>query len=247
MRNIYTLAWVEIKLYLREPLAAFFILAFPLMMLLFMGGIWGNQPASFLNGLGYVDTAVPAFSAMIIATSGLMTLPSRMAWYRESGVLRRLKATPLRPQSILAAHVITIFLINLLGMVLLIIAAKVVFNLQFTNHPISVLAAFTLGSLSFFALGFVLAGSMPTTRTAEVVSMVIYFPMLFLSGAGIPRELLPESFRQFAQILPLTHVVTLLRGLWANEGWEAYFINVVILFIWLVAGVIVSAKTFRWE
>ena len=247
MRTICTLAWIEIKLHLREPLAAFFTLAFPLMLLLFMGSIWGNQPVSFLGGSGYVDTAVPAFSAMVIATSGLMTLPSRMAWYRESGVLRRLKATPLHPQAILAAHVITIFLINLLSMALLVITAITIFDLQFTNHPVSVLAAFTLGSLSFFALGFVLAGLLPTTRTAEVVSMAIYFPMLFLSGAGIPRELLPEAFRQFAQILPLTHVVTLLRGLWYSGGWETYFINALVLLIWLVISSIISAKTFRWE
>jgi hypothetical protein len=84
-----------------------------------------------------------------------------MTWYRESGVLRRLKAISLHPKAILAALVITIFLINILGMALLIIAAKVIFALQFTDHPFDVLAAFILGSLSFFSLGFVLAGLLP--------------------------------------------------------------------------------------
>jgi len=71
--------------------------------------------------------------------------------------------------------------------------------------------------------------------------------MIFLSGATIPLELLPETIRQYAQILPLTHVVTLLRGLWVGDGWVEHFTEVGILAAILVAGVIVSAKTFRWE
>ncbi len=247
MRSVWKLTWTEIKLYLREPLAAFFTLVFPLMMLSMFGSIFGNRPLPFSGGLRYIDTAVPAFTAMIIATSGLMTLPVQMAWYREGGVLRRLNATPLRPETVLAAQVMLILLMNVLGMALLVIAAKAFFGLRFPGNALNVVAAFILSSLSFFALGFVLAGVMPTARTAQVVSMVLYFPMLFLSGAGIPRELLPETFRQYAQALPLTHVVTLLRGTWAGEAWGEHLTDVGVLVALLVASVIVSAKTFRWE
>ena len=194
-----------------------------------------------------MDVSVPAYTAMIIATAGLLSLTIQISIYREKGVLRRLKATPLRPQTILTAQVIVIFLITALGMALLVIAGKIVYGLRFDGNPFDVLAGFVLSSLSFFALGFVLASLIPTARTAQAVAMVLVYPMIFLSGATIPLEILPETIRHYAQILPLTHVVTLLRGLWIGDGWVEHLTEVVILAAILVTGVIVSAKTFRWE
>jgi len=238
---------VELKLFLRNPYGSFFTLIFPLMMLFLFGSIYGNEPSPFLGGYGSVDVSVPAYTAMIIATAGLLSLTIQISIYREKGVLRRLKVTPLRPQTILTAQVIVIFLITALGMALLVIAGKIVYGLRFDGNPFNVLAGFVLSSLSFFALGFVLASLIPTARTAQAVAMVLVYPMIFLSGATIPLEILPETIRHYAQILPLTHVVTLLRGLWVGEGWVEHFTEVVILATIMMAGVIVSAKTFRWE
>ncbi|MFQ5823070.1 MAG: ABC transporter permease [bacterium] len=247
MRGLLKLTWTEMKLFFREPMAAFFTLAFPLMMLFLFGSIYGNKPTSFFGGYGSVDVSVPAYTAMIIATSGLLSLTIVLTIYRETGVLRRLKATPLHPQTILTAQGSVIFLMTALGMTLLIVAAKIVYSLRFDGNPFNVLMAFILSSLSFFALGFVLAGLMPTARSAQIVAMVLFYPMIFLSGATIPREVLPETIRNYAQILPLTHVVNLLRGLWIGDGWNVHVKEVVILSALLIFGVVLSAKTFRWE
>jgi ABC-2 type transport system permease protein len=247
MHGFWKLTWTEAKLFLREPMAAFFTLAFPLMMLFLFGSIYGNKPTSFFGGYGSVDISVPAYTAMIIATSGLLGLTVVMSSYRERGILRRLQATPLRPHTILSAQVIVIFMMTALGMALLIVAGKLVYGLRFAGNPLSVAGAFVLSSLSFFALGFVVAGLMPTARTAQVVSMVIFYPMIFLSGATIPREIIPETIRLYAQALPLTHVVSLLRGLWIGESWSQHLTEVGILIAITVVGVMVSAKTFRWE
>jgi ABC-2 type transport system permease protein len=101
MRGFWKLTLMELKLFLREPTAAFFTLAFPLMLLFLFGSIYGNEPTPFFGGYGSVDVSVPGYTALIIGTSGLLTLAITMASYREHGVLRRLKATPLRPQAIL--------------------------------------------------------------------------------------------------------------------------------------------------
>jgi ABC-2 type transport system permease protein len=247
MRGFWKLTLMETKLFLREPMAAFFTLAFPLMMLFLFGSIYGNKPTPFFGGYGSVDVSVPAYTAVIIATSGLLFLTIAMASYREHGILRRLKATPLRPQAILGAQVIVIFLMTTMGMALLVIAAKIVYGLRFAGDPLSVLAAFVLSCLSFFALGFVLAGLLPTARTAQIVAMVLFYPMIFLSGATLPREILPESIQKFAQVLPLTHVVTLLRGLWMGEPWGDHLGEVGILSALLIIGILISARTFRWE
>ena len=132
-------------------------------------------------------------------------------------------------------------------MALLIIAGKLVYHLRFDGNALSVLAGFVLSSLSFFALGFILAGLMPTARTAQMVGMVLLYPMLFLSGAALPRELLPETIKKISTFLPLTHVVTLLRGLWIGESWSQHTTEVLVLAGILVVGVLISIKTFRWE
>jgi ABC-2 type transport system permease protein len=247
MHSLLKLTWTEAKLFLREPMAAFFTLAFPLMMLFLFGSIYGNEPTPFFGGYGSVDVSVPAYTAMIIATSGLLGLSVVISSYRERGILRRLKATPLRAHTILSAQVIVIFVMTALGMALLILAGKTVYGLRFAGNLFNIAGAFVLSSMSFFALGFVVAGLMPTARTAQVVSMVLFYPMLFLSGAAIPREVMPETIQQYAKALPLTHVVSLLRGLWIGESWGQHLTEAGVLVAMTVVGVIISAKTFRWE
>jgi ABC-2 type transport system permease protein len=247
MRGLWKLSWVEAKLFAREPMGAFFTLFFPVMMLLCFGSIYGNKPNSYFGGYGAVDVSVPAYAAMVIATSGFFLLAIRLAAYREQKILRRLRVTPLRPHTVLLAQVIVLFAMTALGMAALIIIGKGLYGLRFTGSAISVAAGFVLSSLSLFAMGFVLAGIANSTRTAQAVAMLLFYPMLFLSGATIPREALPATIKHYAQVLPLTHVVSLLRGLWIGESWARHGLEAVVLAGITVVGVIVSAVTFRWE
>jgi ABC-2 type transport system permease protein len=232
MRGFWKLALTELKLYLREPIASFFTLAFPIMLLVLFGSIYGNKPNAFFGGLGFVDTSVPAYTAIIIGTTGLMSLAISVASQREKGVLRRYKATPLHPLAYLASQVITLYLMTAGGMVLLILTGKILYHLRFA---------------AFFALGFVLAGIMPTARTAQIAAMILYYPMMFLSGAAIPREVLPAGVRSFAKFLPMTPVVNLLRGLWNGDGWKGHGGDVLFLAGITLVFSLIAARTFRWE
>jgi len=247
MKGFWKLTLMEAKLFLREPAAAFFTLVFPLMMLFLFGSIFGNEPNPSYEGLGPVDVLVPGYTAMIIATSGLFTLPVVIALYRERRILRRLKATPLPPLAILGAQLVVILLMTLLGMALQVVAGKLVYGLRFNGNPLEVMAAFLLSSLSFFAFGFVLASVSPTARSAQTVAMVLFYPMIFLSGATLPREIFPENVLQLAQVLPLSHVVTLLQGLWMGKPWGNYWAEVGLLSALSIVFVVVSVRTFRWE
>ena len=247
MKSLLKMTWMEGKLFLREPVGAFFTLAFPLMMLFLFGSIYGNEPTPMFGGHGTIDISIPAYTAMIIATTGLMSITITMATYRETGILRRLRTTPISPLVVLAAQVVVVFAMTSLGMLLLVAAGKLVYHVRFEGNALSVLAGFVLSSLSFFGLGFILAGIMPTARTAQIVGMVLLYPMLFLSGAGFPRELLPEAIKKVSAFLPLTYVVNLLRGLWVGETWSSHLLDAGVLAGMLIIGVILSAKTFRWE
>ncbi|TFH36448.1 MAG: ABC transporter permease, partial [Anaerolineales bacterium] len=97
MQTLRQLTWITFKLYIREPIAAFFTLAFPTMLVLLFGAIWGNDPSPLFGGRGSMDVSLPAYSGLIVGTIGLMQVPITTAGYREQGILRRFRVTPLRP------------------------------------------------------------------------------------------------------------------------------------------------------
>jgi ABC-2 type transport system permease protein len=247
MHGWIKLTWVEAKLFLRNPLAAFFALAFPLLLLFLYGSIYGNTPLPLYGGHGMVDVYAPAYIAMVIATNGLLTVPNAIAHYRESGVLLRLQATPLRPLAILLAEVTGNFVMTVVGALLIIVAGGLVYHLHVLGDPLSILVAFVGSCLSFFAFGLVLASVLPTAYAVQVVAYLLFFPMLFLSGVGYPTQLLPQGLQTLAQFLPLTYVVHLLQGLWLGESWGTHLKDVLILASLLVISVLVSAKFFRWR
>jgi len=247
MRGFKKYLIIEFKLFLREPEAFFFTLIFPLFILLVFGSIYGNQPTPFFGGHGTVDVSVPAYMAIIIGMSGLMNIPMAVATEREKGILKRLRATPIHPRTILLGWVVVYFIVTLAGALLLIIAGKIIYNLRFEGNPISVFLAFTLSTFSFLSLGFVIASVAPTARTANIVGSVVFFPMMFLSGATFPSQIMPESVRRVSDLLPLTYVVKLLQGFWFGGLWEDHLKGIIILLGILIVGVVISAKTFRWE
>jgi ABC-2 type transport system permease protein len=247
MRSFWKLTLAECKLYFRFPISAFFTLALPLMLLLLFGGIFGNEPLPMMNGRGWVDTYVPGFSALVIAISSLASLPVGLASYRERGILRRYRATPVSPAAVLGAQLVTQFAMTLLGMGLLVAAGKVLFHMRFEGNALSVLAAFSLSCLSFLAIGMVLAGLLPNARTASIVGNVVLQPMVYLCGATIPKEVMPAGMREFIRFNPLTHVVTLLQGLWKGDAWSQHQMELIVLIAVLVVSSIVAVRVFRWE
>jgi len=248
MKSLLKMTWMEAKLFLREPVSAFFTLIFPLLLLFIFGTIYGTQPVPGTDSTeGAIGSLIPAFTAMIIGMTGLMPITITMAAYRENGILRRLRTTPVSPLIVMVAQLTVVFCMTSLGMFLLVTAGVLVYHVQFTGNAFSLLGGFILSSLGFFGIGFVLAGTMPTARTAQIVAMVLLYPMLILSGAAWPRELMPATVQKVSAFLPLTYVVNLLGGLWAGEGWGQHLLDVGVLAGILVVGVIVSVKLFRWE
>ena len=204
MKSLLKMTWMETKLFLREPVGAFFTLVFPLIYLFMYGIISGNEPTPMYGGQRTIDAAIPSLTAVIISMAGLMSTTITMATYREKGILRRLGTTPVSPLIVLAAQVVVVFAMTCLGMLLLIAAGMLVYHVRFEGDAFSVLGGFVLSSLSFFGIGFTLAGTMPTVRTAWAVAMALLYPMLFLSGAFFSVELLPAAIQKVSAFLPLT-------------------------------------------
>jgi len=194
-----------------------------------------------------MDVTVPSYIGLIVVTVGLIGLPIGAAAARESGVLRRFRATPLHPLAYILSDIASYLLMTVIGVLLLVITGKVVFHIRFEGNVLSVLAGFLLGTTAFFALGYLIAGLAPTARIAQTVGMVLAFPMMFLSGASMPLEVLPGKIRAVSQYIPLTHVVTLMKGLWFGDSWGQHLTEVAVLVGCLVVGGAIAARTFRWE
>lgn len=249
MRGIGKLFLMQFKLYLREPVAFFFSLAYPALLLLLFGFIFGNEPSPEFWGrnFGTVDASVPAYAGIIIGTVALMGIPIDTAASRETGVLRRYRATPLHPVAYLMASVAVYLAIAILGMVILVLTGKLVFGLRIAGTWVDILAAFALSAFAFFSVGYLIAGIVPSARVAQAVGMVIFFPMMFLSGAGMPLPLLPEVLQKVSDYIPLSYVVRLIQGLWFGDPWASLWVPTLVLVAMLLAGTLLASKLFRWE
>ena len=244
MRALATLTRVEASLLMREPAAIAFTLLLPMVLLVLNGGA-GNEPQPTLGGAGVIDVFVPGYIVYVMATSALMAMPETLADYRDRGILRRMRVSPLRPWQILGSHALTHLAMSAVGVVLLIGVGAVAFDL---NLPVSwgaTLLALLLSALSLVALGFLLGAALPTVRTTQAVAAVIYFPAIFVSGALFPREALPEFARAIGDWLPMTYALRALREAWSNGVVDV--VSLGILFACTIGASVVAVWAFRWE
>ncbi len=247
MNSFLKLTKTNLKLFSREPVALFFTIAFPLMLLLLFGAMFGNDPdPRYGNGtFGYIDSYIPALAAIVIGTVALQSIPISTATQREQKILRRFKATPMPSSTYILADVVSNFLVSLVGMVVLIIFAKLIFNLRFGGSILNIALGYIVAAVSFIAIGYVIASVAPTSRIAQAIGSVIYFPMMFLSGAAFPLQMMPDGIQRVANLLPMTHMVKLLQELWFGIGWNQS--SLIVLVVMLVVGAVISIFVFRWE
>ena len=249
MRGLWQLTWLEIKIFLREPLGAIGSVVFPLLAFLVLQRTTsGRTDVSALPASGvFSEGGVPVFISLLIAISAVLSLVTVISIYREGGILKRLRATPLRPATILTAHVLVKLLLTAVTMSLMIVAGKRYFAIGADVPVISFGLALLISAWSILSIGFVIASIVPTARFAQPIGALILYPMIAVSGIFVPVASLPPALRAVARVLPLTHVVSLLQGIWRGESWSAHLGDVGALVLVFIVGVAISSKVFRWE
>jgi ABC-2 type transport system permease protein len=244
LRGLWKLTWVETKIFVREPMGLVGTLAVPLILFVVLGRIVGVSRAG-APVLEHTPFNVPVLSALLIAVSAVMSLVTIMSIYREGGILKRLRATPLSPLTILSAHVAVKLVFAIVSLVLLVAAGRQIFPGAMNLPLVSFSAALILSTLSILSLGFVIASIVPTARFAQPIGAAVVYPMIALSGVFFPIARLPRSLRVVAQVLPTTHAVALMQGVWERAGWR--WSSAIALMIVFVVCSAVSARMFRWE
>jgi ABC-2 type transport system permease protein len=256
MRSTLKFTWVEAKLFLREPLTVTFAFAFPLFVLFILANVFGNEPeipgetmpadeADPWRGVGPTDFYVPAYVALVVASIGVVSIPVQFATYRERGIFRRYRASSISPWTLFGAHLVVMLAMASIGAVTIGIAASIVYGTGPPDAPMLTLAAFMLTVLAFAGLGLLLGALLPTARAAQAAGIIIFFVMMFISGAGPPRDVIGEPVRSLGETVPLTHAVLLLQDAWLGYGWNpaASLIVGAIAVVSTVLGI----RFFRWS
>lgn len=246
LRGFWKLTWVETKVFTREPMGFVGTLVMPLVVFLVLGRAFGvAKPVGAPN----VDIPfnVAIFAAVLIAISAVQSLVAIISIYREGGILKRLRATPLSPVTIMGAQVAVKLVFTVISLSLLMLAGKRLFPGVMRVNVLSFTAAVLLSTFSILSLGFVLASIVPTARFAQVISAAVLYPMLALSGLFFPVDRFPRALRALAYLLPTTHAVALLNGVWDGSGWGAHWVNAAALLALFAAYTALSTKVFRWE
>jgi ABC-2 type transport system permease protein len=225
----------------------FFGLGFPIMMLAIFGGIYGNKPNPQFGGLGTVDISLPAYVALVLAVAGLMSFPLGMVEHRSRGFLRLLRTTPARPNAFLAAQVVVNGAVCLVGIALLVGVGMTVYSLDAPRHPVAFVAIALLAAGSTFGLGTVIAAVANSETAAAVVANIVFFPMIFLSGATVPLEIMPAGMRHISDALPLSYAVAALKWAWLDKQGSDLPLSLGVLAATLVVCAVASVKLFRWE
>jgi ABC-2 type transport system permease protein len=245
LRGFWKLTWVETKIFAREPMGFVGTLVMPVVVFLALGRALGvAKPATARADMPFNPAIV---AAILIAISAVQSLVAIISIYREGGILKRLRATPLSPVTIMGAQVAVKLVFTVVSLALLMLAGRRLFPGVMRVNVFSFTAAVVLGTFGILSLGFVLASIVPTARFAQPIGAAVLYPMLVLSGLFFPLDRLPRALEAVAYLLPTTHAVALLNGVWEGSGWGAHWVNVAALVALFVAYSALSTKVFRWE
>lgn len=245
MRTLLKMTKIELKLFVREPVTMVFTFALPLIFLFVLGGIFQNMPSERFRDAKPMDYYTPAYVGLVIASIGLVGLPVHFAKYRERGVLRRFRASPLHLWCIFAAQVLVSLVIASLGGILLVVVAMMAFDVNFPESPVLVIAGFLPSVIAFSAIGILLGALLPTTRAAQGLGLILFIVMLMLAGAGPPPELMSAAMEKTGQVMPLYYATRLIQDPWLGFGWnwDAFMILAGVT----VVASLASLRLFRWE
>lgn len=248
LRGLWKLTWIEIKVFMREPLGAFGTVGFPVLVFLVIGRVAGrNLPTPSLATNSFLRVGLPVLAALLIAVSSVISLITIVSIYREGGILKRLRATPLRPQTILTAHVIVKLALTAATLALMVLAGKRYYPIGIHVPWFGFTIALLISTLSILSIGFLIASIVPTARFAQPIGAAILYPMIAVSGLFTPINSMSPPVQAVARLLPMTYAVSLLEGIWRGDAWSAHIGDVAALALVFFACIALSAKVFRWE
>lgn len=247
MTALLTITKTEAKLFAREPVALFFGLVFPSLLLLVIGAVvpGAREPNPDLGGLRFVDLYAPSVIAFSLVTLGVNVLPTVLVTYRERGYLRRLATTPLGPSRLVLVQLLVHAGVAVVATLGALVVGRLAFGIPLPASPLAFVLVLVLGMLSLFGIGMLVAALASTSSAAQGLSMLVYFPLLFFAGVYFPLEGMSGPLRTLADLLPSGAVVAGLSAAMRGAALEAR--DLLVMAAYAVAFTVLAIRTFRWE
>jgi ABC-2 type transport system permease protein len=238
----------ELLLYVRSRELAFFTFLLPMIFFLLLASVYGKdriKSEGNVRSADFLQAGMIGYGAISIAFAGLAIV---LVIRRESGILKRLRATPLPAPAYVTALLsafLAAFAVEVVG---LFILGRAFFSVPWPHHLLSLVLALALGAVSFCGLGIGLTALIKSAEGASAVVNAIYLPTAFISGAFFSPHSYPAFLRAIADVLPLTYFLRLIRNvmLHGHEIWSQGT-NVAVIAAWGLAGLVVALRSFRWE
>jgi ABC-2 type transport system permease protein len=247
MKGYGTLAATLLRSLLREPVGLFFAVIFAPALVLILGLIFDNGPDPTFGGRSFIEATLPAFPSLVLAITGVLLVPVSHLTLRESGTLRRLRLTPLRPATFIAADLTVNFLIGMTGMIAALAVGWLAFGVDPSDNIAAVLLAAALGLIAFLALGYTLAGIYPSSGAATGIGNILMLLLMISSGAFIPLETMPDGVQEIMNFSPVRHFADLMQGLWEGDGWSTLLRPTAVLGAMIIVFGVLATALFRWE
>lgn len=242
-RSVWALFRVETLLFLREPFAVFFSLAFPLILLLFVGSIGATQELP--EGGRFIDAYMATMIGVTAANVGLMGMSIHIAENRGQGVLKRYRLSPVPSWAYFLAQFFTAAVVVVISIIALAVVTLVVYGpAPHANWPMLLLVS-AASLYVTMSLGLFLGGLKLPVRSVQVVSTGIFFLMFFSSGAALPRQSFPEWLQRASEFNPLTILNEALMN--AYLGQSALWLPLAILIVATIILNLITVRTFDWE
>ena len=246
--GLLALTWLEVKIFVREPLGLIGAVFVPVVVFVLIGRTFGSQLTGASTGQrGVAGPDLAVFAGLLIAISAVLSLVTIIAIYREGGILKRLRATPLKPLTILAAHVLVKLLFTAATLTLMMLLGKRYLPVDIPIPWLAFGTATLVSTLSILGLGFVLASVAPTARFAQPIGTIVLYPMIGISGLFVPIEKMPGILQFLAHLTPASYAVSLMRGAWHGDSWLSHGGDLFGLAAILAASTALAIRLFRWE
>lgn len=246
MPALTRLTATETKLFFREPMSVFFTLAFPPLLLVILGLIPDfREPDPELGGARVIDLYAPIIVAMAVTMFALSGLPQAFATYREKGVLRRMRTTPVKPAVMLGAQLVMSTALSVVVMVVVLAVARLAFGVHLPRQVPAWLVAYLLCAVAMFAIGLLVASLARNGKGAGAIGSLLFFPFLFFGGLWAPRETMNDLLRTISDFTPLGAGVQSLSD--AAGGHWPQPLHVAVMLGWTIVAGGLAARYFRWE
>lgn len=237
----------EMKLSFRGMDMVIFALCLPVVVVVLLGIVYGNQPAFEGASYSFLEQSFGALSTIAICAGGVMGLPLVISDYRQKKLLKRYKVTPTSPVLLLAVQVSIYAIYSLLSLALVYLVGNLFFGVRLPGSLVMFFVSYLLVMLSMFSIGMMVGGVAPNMKAASIVASVLYFPMLIFSGATLPYEVMPTVLQKIADILPLTQGIKLLKAASLGLAIEDAWLPLIIMAALIVVCGGIALKCFKWE